>query len=117
MAAAVKDLSLVYNSTSSHIHDILAYKVLVSEAPLGYRIFDIRPLLAELRAYAVNDVEYKPAVFAALSEALCQVVDMMLFVLNHWQGVASESTLHGYELNGEGKGEAPRVFMHLTKKW
>ena len=42
------------------------------ERPLGYVIFDIRPLSPVLQRYACNDVEYMPAAFAEISEVLCE---------------------------------------------
>ncbi|PVH83993.1 hypothetical protein DL98DRAFT_350732, partial [Cadophora sp. DSE1049] len=42
------------------------------EGPLGYQIFDVRPLSPVWLRYACNDVEYMPAAFAEISEILCE---------------------------------------------
>lgn len=44
-----------------------------------------------------------PAVFAFLTEDLCQDEEMMKFVMEHSQRTADESTLDGYEPKGYGR--------------
>ena len=67
--------------------------------PLGYVIFDIRPLSPVLQRYACNDVEDMPAAFAEISEVLCEQ-DGWTERVKESQKLAMQRTLSDYEPHG-----------------